>query len=108
MSTKPSVPNSLPIGKVLMQAEPLQRLQQRIQESKDRFEAVKGCIPAALLSYIKPGPVDEGQWTLLVSNTAVAAKLRHLQPLMEDALRAHDWRVCSLRIKIQRQDAGAR
>ena len=91
-----------------MQAEPLQRLQQRIQESNARFEAIKECIPAALLSFIRPGPVDEGQWTLLVSNPAVATKLRHLQPLLEDALRAHDWPVGSLRIKIQRQDAGAR
>ncbi len=101
MSHKPLVPDSLSIRQVLAHTEPLQRLQQRVKASNERFNAVRGCLPAALLPHIKAGPLDEDQWTLLVSNQAVAAKLHHLQPHIEAALQGQGWRPCILRIKVQ-------
>ncbi len=98
---KPTVPDSLPIRQVLAQAEPLQRLQQRLRESNARFNAVRACLPPPLLSHLRPGPVDDEQWTLLTSNQAVAAKLRHLQPYIEKALKDQGWPVRTLRIKVQ-------
>ena len=100
MSLKPSVPDSLPIRQVLARTEPLLRLQQRLNDSKARFNAIRGCLPAGLLHFIKPGPLDDDQWTLLVSNQAVAAKLRHFQPLLEKSLRDAGWQSLTLRIKV--------
>jgi hypothetical protein len=100
VSLKPQVPDSLPIRQVLARTEPLQRLQQRLRESRARFDTVQGCLPAGLLHFIKPGPLDEDQWTLLVSNQAIAAKLRHFQPLLEKSLRDAGWPLLTLRIKV--------
>ncbi len=101
MSHKPLVPDSLPIRQVLAHNEPLQRLQQRVTASNERLSAVRGCLPPPLLLHIKAGPLDEEQWTLLVNNQAVAAKLRHLQPHIEAALQSQGLRACVLRIKVQ-------
>lgn len=98
---QPTVPDSVPIRQVLAQAEPLQRLQQRLRDSRARFDAVRGCLPPMLLPHLRPGPLDEGQWTLLATSQAVAAKLRHLQPHIEAALRDQGWPACTLRIKVQ-------
>jgi hypothetical protein len=103
---KPQVPDALSIDKVLAGAEPLQRLQQRLRDSNARFDAVRACLPPALLPSIKAGPLDDDQWTLLVSNQAVAAKLKHLQPYIESALNDQGWRRCVLRIKVQPSHSG--
>lgn len=101
MSHKPLVPDSLPIRQVLAHNEPLQRLQQRVKASNERLNAVRGCLPVPLLLHIKAGPLDDDHWTILVSNQAVAAKLRHFQPHIEAALQSQGWGPCILRIKVQ-------
>jgi broad-specificity NMP kinase len=45
--------------------------------------------------------VDEQGWSLLAANAAVAAKLRQLQPRLEDRLRDRGWQVSAIRIKVQ-------
>jgi hypothetical protein len=50
---------------------------------------------------VRPGPLDAEGWTLLAANTAVAAKLRQLQPRLEETLLEHGWPAGSLRIKVQ-------
>ncbi len=99
-TNRPQVPDSVPIRQVLARTEPLQRLQQRLRDSTARFDAVRACLPPALLPHIRPGPLDDNQWTLLVSNQAVAAKLKHLQPHLETALSEQGWSGCTLRIKV--------
>ncbi len=53
-----------------------------------------------LLPYVNPGPVDAEGWSLLAANASVAAKLRHLQPRLEQALRDGGWPVPLVRIKV--------
>jgi hypothetical protein len=62
---------------------------------------VRSVVPAALAAHLKPGPIDEEGWTLLVANAAVASKLRQLLPRLEDALRARGMQVKSIRLRIQ-------
>ncbi len=85
------VPDAIPLGLALSGCEPLQRLQQRLAEASRRMEAVRPLIPAALRQSIRPGPVDEEGWTLLVLNPSAAAKLRQLLPRLEQALELHGW-----------------
>jgi hypothetical protein len=96
----PSVPDSVPIAKVMLQSSPLQSLRQRLADSNARFAAVRACMPAMLFAHVKAGPVDDEGWSMLAANASVAAKLRQLQPRMEAALRAQGWQQSTIRIKV--------
>lgn len=102
-SSRPSpvTPDALRLEQALQQSAPLARLQSLMRESNARFDAIRAGLPAALAPHVKPGPVDETGWSLLAANPSVAAKLRQLQPRLEDLLREHGWEVSAIRIKVQ-------
>jgi len=89
------------LAQALQRSEPLARLGQLLRDSTARFDAIRPCLPAALAPHVKPGPVDELGWSLLAANASVAAKLRQLQPRLEECLRQRGWQVSSIRIKVQ-------
>jgi hypothetical protein len=93
--------HTLPIAEALNRSGPLERLQLRLRESQARFDVIRSLLPPALAAHVKPGPVDEDGWSLLAPNSAAAAKLRQLQPRLEDALRQQGWQVSAIRIKVQ-------
>jgi hypothetical protein len=90
----------LPLSAALGRSEPLAGLMQRVRESKARFDAVAGLLPAGLQGGVRPGPLDETAWVLLVANAAASAKLRQLLPTLEDALRASGWPGPPIKIKV--------
>jgi hypothetical protein len=94
-------PNALPIETVLRSSVPLARLQKLLRDSIDRFEAIGPHLPSALVPHIRPGPIDENGWSLLAANPSVAAKLRHLQPRLEQILQERGLQTSSIRIKVQ-------
>lgn len=96
-----SIPDPHTVGDALSHSDVLQSLQRRIAESNERLQVVRTMLPAALSSQLTAGPLDDTGWTLMVRSSAVAAKLRQWQPLMEDALRQRGWQVSSIRIRIQ-------
>ena len=96
----PITPSALRVQDALARSEPLALLQRRLRESNARFETVRGELPHALAPHVLPGPLDAGGWTLLAANTAVAAKLRQLQPRLEAALADGGWPAGVLRIKV--------
>jgi hypothetical protein len=91
MSPKPP-PSTQPVGSAIAASEPLARLMQRVAASRDYLELVRHRLPPALRQQVRPGPLDERGWALLVPNAAVAAKLRQALPLVTEALRdaGHD------------------
>jgi hypothetical protein len=99
MSTKP-VPRPLQIGDAINRSHPLTQLLYRLRESNERFEAIAPVIPPTLKAHVRPGPVGENGWALLVSNPSVAAKLRQLLPALDEALQAKGWPPTALRVKI--------
>ena len=92
---------ALAINDALQQSEPLAKLRERLNGSQQRFEAILPCLPASLVPQVRPGPLDEEGWSLLASNAAVAAKLRHLLPRLEDVLRQRGWQSSPIRIRVQ-------
>ena len=94
------VPDPLPIGEALRLHEGLARLGWLMQESRRRLELVRPALPGALARFVQAGPLDEEGWTLLAANAAVAAKLRHLQPRLEQMLDAGHARPARVRVKI--------
>lgn len=99
MGTKP-LPQALSIRAALDQSEPLLQLARRLQESNARFAAVQPVLPPALRAHVKAGPVDEQGWSLLAANAAVAAKLRHLCPLLQQTLEHAGFSARELRVKV--------
>jgi hypothetical protein len=94
-------PNALTIASALHRSAPLAHLRQLMRDSNARFDAIRPQLPAALALHVQPGPLDEQGWSLLAANASVAAKLRQLQPRLEDTLRERGWQVSAIRIKVQ-------
>ncbi|WP_245644770.1 DciA family protein [Hydrogenophaga flava] len=76
-------------------------LQERIHASRNCLEAVTALIPAPLRSQVQPGPLENGEWCLLVSSAAASTKLRQLLPSMRQRLAQNDMEITSIRLKIQ-------
>ena len=94
-------PDPLRIEEAISRSTPLARLQHLLNESQARLAVVRSVVPSALGAHLKPGPIDEDGWTLLVANAAVASKLRQLLPRIQDALRARGMQVTAIRIRVQ-------
>jgi hypothetical protein len=70
-------------------------------ESQARHAIVALRLPEALAREVRPGPIDDEGWSLLVSNAAAAAKLRHLLPHLREELLAHGWRDLPIRLRVR-------
>jgi hypothetical protein len=95
----PSVPNALAIRDAMDQSAALGLLRRRIDESIRRLAAIRCCLPESLAAQVAAGPIDDTGWTLLATNSNVAAKLRHLQPSLEARLANEGFSVVPMRIK---------
>jgi len=94
-------PDALRLQQALQMSAPLARLRERIDESNARFDAIRSSLPAVMAAHVRPGPVDEQGWSLLAANAAVAAKLRQLQPRLEEVIRERGWTVSTIRVKVE-------
>ena len=59
-------------------------------------------IPPLLRTAVRPGPIEDGQWCLLVDNNAAAAKLRQVLPALQAELNRRGCEVNSIRLKVGR------
>ena len=96
----PATPLSQPIRQALDLSEPLVHLGQRLRESAARLHSIRPLIPAAMHDMVRSGPLDAEAWTLLARNGAVAAKLRHMLPALEQQLLAAGWPARVIRVKV--------
>ena len=78
----------------------LAKLMELNRASKARFDAIATLIPDTLRPNVTAGPLTDGVWCLLLSNTTTAAKLRQLLPAFEAHLRVHQLEVKSIRLKV--------
>ncbi len=99
--SSPASPHALPLDQAISGNDALVRLTALLRESNDRLTAILPLLPETLATHVRAGPLDESGWSLLAANAAVAAKLRQLQPRLENALRERGWQVSPIRVKIQ-------
>jgi len=103
-SSKPS-PSSIPLGISLATAldrnSSLADLARRLELSNARYAAIRAQLPEPLRAQVLAGPIDDAGWSLLASNAAVAAKLRHLLPRLADALRQQGWPEVPIRVRVR-------
>lgn len=96
------VPDVPGVTSVLGRSNALSSLMQRLRMSQDCLEAVRACLPPAMVPYVKAGPIDEEGWTLLAANSSVSAKLRQLQPRLIETLAEKGIQVNAIRVRVQK------
>ena len=83
-------------------AEPhLASLVGRVRESQKHLDTIRHLVPAPLRPHVKPGPLEDGVWCILVSNTAVSTKIRQMLPRLLTTLTQNGAQITSIRIKVQ-------
>ncbi|MFP5467697.1 MAG: DciA family protein [Gammaproteobacteria bacterium] len=83
------------------EAPSLAALQERIRASAACLEAVRPLIPSPLRGLVQSGPLQDGEWCLLVKSPAAATKIRQLLPTMVRELTRKGHEVTGIRVKIQ-------
>ncbi len=96
-----SVPLPISLDRAITSSDSLSSLAARLQQSEQRFAAIAPLLPEKLACEVKPGPIDDEGWSLLVSNAAVAAKLRQLLPRLNEELRARSFRDLPIRVRLR-------
>ena len=96
-----SVPDALPIGQALNASTSLALLRRRLDDSRRRHAAVLPCMSTSLAPHVTACPVDDAGWTLIAANASVAAKLRQLQPHIEQRLLDCGFTKVPLKIKVR-------
>jgi len=91
---------AVPLQQAAQESPTFARLADQVRASSSRLQAVRGLLPAPLRDSVQAGPMDEGNWCLLASSNAVAAKLRQLVPALQAHLNQNDMNVTSIRIKV--------
>ncbi len=97
----PLTPGTWALGAALDQSAPLAQLLQRLQQSQARFDALQRLLPETLRAAVRPGPLDDGGWTLLVPGGAAASKLRQLLPTLESELQARGYAPLKIRVRVR-------
>ncbi|HMN19878.1 MAG TPA: DciA family protein [Ottowia sp.] len=94
--------SAVPLGQALAQAPVLRELGARISQSADCLEQVRPLLPASLRTLVRPGPIEDGVWCLLVPGPAAAAKIRQLLPALVQQLAAAGLGVHTIRLSVPR------
>ena len=102
------VPLARPLGESLAGDDTLGNLLARVRASQARLDALADVLPGLLRQHLRAGPLDDDGWTILAANSAVASKLRHLLPTLEETLVAKGWQATSIRVKVQSKLAPGR
>ena len=107
MSTKKSR-DPISLDEAMLRCTAVSQLARGLKESKDRYEAVKAYLVhhGKLADYIKPGPVDEKGWCILVTHAAAMSKLKQMVPLLENVLKQHGWVNNKVRLKMTSSATG--
>ena len=71
----------------------------RMDESKRCLDIVLKHIPLGLHTSTAPGPLNDGEWCLLVSNASAVAKFKQLIPVMLAVIQGAGIAVQSIRLK---------
>lgn len=88
------------LASALDRSEALVGLLQRVRQSQARLVAVTALLPEGLRGEVRAGPLDDAAWVLLVSNAAVAAKLRQLLPAVTTALQKQGFTGPAVKIRV--------
>lgn len=101
MPTRTATPGTMALGTALDQSSSLSSLLQRVRTSRRYHDAIAHLLPPGLDTEVRPGPLDDQTWSLLVSSGSAAAKLRQVLPQLLEAVQASGWQGTSIKVKVQ-------
>lgn len=83
----------------------LARLMQRAHDASDALEIVAQVLPGHMMERVRSGPITDTEWHLLVDSQAIANKLRHWAPDLQDRLQRNGQPARQLVIKVSKRRA---
>ncbi|MFM2238846.1 MAG: hypothetical protein RJA69_220 [Pseudomonadota bacterium] len=89
------------LERAVLDSNSLAQLSALTHESQLRLKSLQGVLPPLLWAQLSAGPIEADTWCVLVSNNAVAAKIRQWAPAMAAHLRTRGWPVQTIRIKVR-------
>jgi hypothetical protein len=92
--------HALTFNDALSESPTMQKLGALIGQSQNLLKSIAHLLPKLPARAVQAGPIDEQGWCLLVTNSAVAAKLRQLVPDIERQLATSGIDPAKVRIKI--------
>ena len=102
MASRPSMRGrAMTLERAVLESNPLAQLSALTNESQRRLKSLQGVLPPLLWAQLSAGPIEADTWCVLVSNNAVAAKIRQWVPAMAAHLRTLGWAVQTIRIMIR-------
>jgi hypothetical protein len=101
MNRSPHSQTTFSLVQAVDAAPALAALQERIRDSNRFLCLVRHLLPGTLQQQVKAGPIQEGEWCLLVNNTAASTKLRQMLPAIQRELTQNGAQVSAIRIKVQ-------
>jgi hypothetical protein len=99
MRPKPP-PGTVTVAHALQESAALGSLLGRWRLSLECMQAVLPVLGPALSAQMRPGPVDDHQWTLLAATNSAAAKARQLLPRLTQAVQHLGMGIQAVRIRI--------
>ena len=101
MSSGKRIQTTFSLEEAAQAAPTLGALRERIKASQCCLEQIRHLIPSTLRAHVKPGPLQEGEWCVLVGSAAASTKLRQLLPVLLKELVRNGNQVTSIRLKVQ-------
>ena len=83
------------------EAPVLGQLMQKTRLSQQCAQTIAELVPAPMRPHLAYGPIEDGEWCILVQGNAVAAKARHLLPLWLERLQQQGLGVQRIRLRLQ-------
>ncbi len=88
---------------LLDRSDALARLRVGVRQATALSADLRGLLPDYLVNNVEPGGIQDGVLSVLTRHSALAARLRHLEPGLVEALALKGWPVRKLKIRISPQ-----
>jgi hypothetical protein len=91
---------SVKVLKAAQSAPGLAQLIAQASRSRSQVDDLTGLVPALILKQIHSGPMESGNWILMLRSGASAAKLRQMGPAICAHLRSKGWDIQSITVRV--------
>jgi len=93
-------PGTVALSEALQANSTLGGLLMRWRVAQQCMQAASAILGAQLSPALRPGPVEDSQWTLLASSGTAASKARQLLPRITEAVKSLGLGVETVRIRV--------